>query len=168
MKYFFSFSDHSKALSAYQKYMRMTTSTSKSSKKLDPCLLYGLGLVYFHFNAFLLADRAFHDLLYLYPAFERANEVHLRLGIMAKISGDYDISLKYLNTSLSDVSSPCSFTRYGAKLVKEFVISEYFFIAWKYSIKINMVNIRSPFFVDFFETFYLIKLAFFAFSIMNS
>jgi tetratricopeptide (TPR) repeat protein len=67
--------DYSKALSAYQKYYRMT---SKSSKKLDACFLYGLGFVYFHFNAFLLANKAFHDLLYLYPAFERANEVHLR------------------------------------------------------------------------------------------
>ena len=95
--------------------MRMTNSTTKLSKKLDPCLLYGLGLVYFHFNAFLLADRAFHDLLYLYPAFERANEVYLRLGIMAKISGDYDISLKHLNTALADVSSPCTFTRHEIK-----------------------------------------------------
>jgi len=79
----FVISDHSKALSAYQKYMRMTNSKFKrrSEEKLDPCLLYGLGLVYFHYNAFLLADRAFHDLLYLYPAFERANEVHLRLEI---------------------------------------------------------------------------------------
>jgi len=109
--------DHSKALSAYQKYMRMTKEKRRRSSedKLDPCLLYGLGLVYFHYNAFLLADRAFHDLLYLYPAFERSNEVHLRLGIMAKISGDYDISLKYLNTALSDVSSACSFTRHEIK-----------------------------------------------------
>lgn len=60
--------DYSKALSAYQKFMRMT---SKSSKKLDACLLYGLGLVYFHYNSFLMANKAFHDLLYLYPAFDR-------------------------------------------------------------------------------------------------
>ena len=46
--------DYSKALSAYQKYMRMT---AKSSKKIDACLLYGLGLVYFHYNAFLLANK---------------------------------------------------------------------------------------------------------------
>ena len=46
--------DYSKALSAYQKYMRMT---AKSSKKIDCCLLYGLGLVYFHYNAFLLANK---------------------------------------------------------------------------------------------------------------
>lgn len=104
--------DYSKALSAYQKYMRMT---SKSSKKVDQCLLYGLGLVYFHFNAFVLAKRAFHDLLYLYPAFDRANEVHLRLGVMAKICGDYEISLKHLKSALSDLSAPCSFTQYEIK-----------------------------------------------------
>ena len=117
MEFLLYFTDHSKALSAYQKYMRMTKEKRRRSSedKLDPCLLYGLGLVYFHYNAFLLADRAFHDLLYLYPAFERSNEVHLRLGIMAKISGDYDISLKYLNTALSDVSSACSFTRHEIK-----------------------------------------------------
>ncbi len=105
--------DYSKSLSAYQKFLRLTKSNTK--KASDPCLLYGLGLVYFHFNAFLLASRAFHDLLYLYPAFERANEVHLRLGIMAKISGDYDISLKHLNMALSDISSACTFSNFEIK-----------------------------------------------------
>ena len=46
--------DFSKALSAYQKFMRMT---SKANKKLDATLLYGLGLVYYHFNSFLMANR---------------------------------------------------------------------------------------------------------------
>ena len=41
------------------------------------------------------------------------------------------------------------------------------FIAWKSNIKINVVNIRSPFFIDFLETFYIIR-AFFAFSKMKS
>ena len=36
-------------------------------------------------------------------------------------------------------------------------------IAKKSNIKINVVNIRSPFFVDFLETFYIIKWAFFHF-----
>ena len=98
--------DFSKALSAYQKYMRMT---AKSSKKVDSGLLYGLGLVYFHYNSFLLAGKSFHDLLYLYPAFDRANEVHLRLGIMAKINGDYEIALNHLNAALND-TSPCTFS----------------------------------------------------------
>ena len=99
--------DYSKALSAYQKFMRMT---SKANKKVDATLLYGLGLVYYHFNAFLMANRAFHDLLYLYPAFEKANEVHLRLGIMAKVNSDFEISLKHFNMALADVSAEASFS----------------------------------------------------------
>ena len=98
--------DYSKALSAYQKFMRMPV---KSSKKTDVCLLYGLGLVYFHYNAFLMANKAFHDLLYLYPAFDKANEVHLRLGIMSKVNGDYDISLMHFNMALND-TAPCTFS----------------------------------------------------------
>lgn len=40
----------------------------------------------------------------------RANEVHLRLGVMAKINGDYAISLRHFNMALADTSAPCTFS----------------------------------------------------------
>ena len=47
--------------------------------------------------------------MYLYPAFDKANEAHLRLGIMAKVNGDFDISLMHLNMALNDTST-CMFS----------------------------------------------------------
>ncbi|KXJ80760.1 hypothetical protein RP20_CCG023731 [Aedes albopictus] len=47
-------------------------------------------------------------LLYVCPDFTRANEVHLRIGLMLKVNGDYEQSLKHLQLAYSD-SSPCTF-----------------------------------------------------------
>ena len=40
------------------------------------------------------AIKAFQQLLYIDPSFNRANEVHLRLGLMFKSMANYDASLK--------------------------------------------------------------------------
>ncbi|XP_055125626.1 histone demethylase UTY isoform X38 [Symphalangus syndactylus] len=56
--------------------------------------LYGLGLVYFYYNAFHWAIKAFQDVLYVDPSFCRAKEIHLRLGLMFKVNTDYKSSLK--------------------------------------------------------------------------
>ncbi len=40
------------------------------------------------------AIKAFQQLLYVDPSFNRANEVHLRLGLMFKSMGNFDASLK--------------------------------------------------------------------------
>ena len=39
----------------------------------------------------------------------RANEVHLRLGLIYKMKNDFDTSLKHFTLAKND-SSPCSFT----------------------------------------------------------
>ncbi|EAT34390.1 AAEL013363-PA [Aedes aegypti] len=52
--------------------------------------------------------KSFQQLLYVCPDFTRANEVHLRLGLMLKVNGDYEQSLKHLQLAYSD-SSPCTF-----------------------------------------------------------
>lgn len=54
--------------------------------------------------------KAFQELLYVNPDFQRANEVHVRLGFMFKVIGDYDKSLKHYNLALLDQTSSCTFT----------------------------------------------------------
>jgi len=97
--------DWSKALSAYQKYFKLVKNYWK-----DATYLYGLGLVYFKYNSFQWATVAFQQVLYIDPGFQRANEVHLRLGIIAKMKNDFESSLKHFYLSKSD-SSPCTFTQ---------------------------------------------------------
>uniref|UniRef100_A0A8C6C4E5 [histone H3]-trimethyl-L-lysine(27) demethylase n=1 Tax=Monodon monoceros TaxID=40151 RepID=A0A8C6C4E5_MONMO len=60
----------------------------------NAAFLYGLGLVYFYFNAFHWAIKAFQEVLYVDPSFCRAKEIHLRLGLMFKVNTDYESSLK--------------------------------------------------------------------------
>ncbi|RWS28045.1 lysine-specific demethylase 6A-like isoform X1 [Leptotrombidium deliense] len=60
----------------------------------DVSFLYGLGLVYFHFNAYRWAIKAFRQLLYVNSVFYRSNEVHLRLGLIFKVYADYSPALK--------------------------------------------------------------------------
>uniref|UniRef100_A0A8C9KYV5 [histone H3]-trimethyl-L-lysine(27) demethylase n=1 Tax=Panthera tigris altaica TaxID=74533 RepID=A0A8C9KYV5_PANTA len=60
----------------------------------NAAFLYGLGLVYFYYNAFHWAIKAFQEVLYVDPSFCRAKEIHLRLGLMFKVNTDYESSLK--------------------------------------------------------------------------
>uniref|UniRef100_A0A671XRU7 [histone H3]-trimethyl-L-lysine(27) demethylase n=1 Tax=Sparus aurata TaxID=8175 RepID=A0A671XRU7_SPAAU len=60
----------------------------------NAAFLYGLGMVYFHYNAFQCAIKAFQEVLYIDPSFSRAKEIHLRLGLMFKVNTDYESSLK--------------------------------------------------------------------------
>nr|CAD7428041.1 unnamed protein product [Timema monikensis] len=55
------------------------------------------------------AVKAFQQVLYVEPGFSRANEVHLRLGLMFKVNNDWESALKHLQLSLID-TSPCSVT----------------------------------------------------------
>uniref|UniRef100_A0A8B7WIT5 [histone H3]-trimethyl-L-lysine(27) demethylase n=1 Tax=Castor canadensis TaxID=51338 RepID=A0A8B7WIT5_CASCN len=73
----------------------------------NAAFLYGLGLVYFYYNAFHWAIKAFQDVLYVDPSFCRAKEIHLRLGLMFKINTDYESSLKHFQLALIDCN-PCT------------------------------------------------------------
>uniref|UniRef100_A0A8C8FMA0 [histone H3]-trimethyl-L-lysine(27) demethylase n=1 Tax=Oncorhynchus tshawytscha TaxID=74940 RepID=A0A8C8FMA0_ONCTS len=68
----------------------------RSPPLLNAAFLYGLGMVYFHYNAFQWAIKAFQEVLYIDPSFSRAKEIHLRLGLMFKVNTDYESSLKVL------------------------------------------------------------------------
>jgi len=97
--------NYGKALSAYQKYYSLCDENWK-----DIPFLYGLGLVYFHFNAYPWAIKAFRQVLYLKPSFIRANEIHIRLGLIFKVNKDYNASLKHFQFALID-SNPCSLSK---------------------------------------------------------
>uniref|UniRef100_A0A8C9DUC9 [histone H3]-trimethyl-L-lysine(27) demethylase n=1 Tax=Prolemur simus TaxID=1328070 RepID=A0A8C9DUC9_PROSS len=90
--------DYSKALSAYQRYYSLQADYWKNA-----AFLYGLGLVYFYYNAFHWAIKAFQDVLYVDPSFCRAKEIHLRLGLMFKVNTDYESSLKVRGWDISQI-----------------------------------------------------------------
>ncbi|XP_060230881.1 lysine-specific demethylase 6A isoform X14 [Meriones unguiculatus] len=94
--------DYPKALSAYQRYYSLQSDYWKNA-----AFLYGLGLVYFHYNAFQWAIKAFQEVLYVDPSFCRAKEIHLRLGLMFKVNTDYESSLKHFQLALLDCN-PCT------------------------------------------------------------
>lgn len=97
--------DYSKALSAYQKYLKLKEDHWKNS-----AFLFGIACVYFHYNSFNCAIKQFRHITYLDPGFIRSNEVHLRLAMMFKFKGDYELSFKHFNLVLID-SNPCTFSK---------------------------------------------------------
>uniref|UniRef100_A0AAY5EXH3 [histone H3]-trimethyl-L-lysine(27) demethylase n=1 Tax=Electrophorus electricus TaxID=8005 RepID=A0AAY5EXH3_ELEEL len=105
--------DYPKALSAYQRYYSLQSDYWKNA-----AFLYGLGLVYFHYNAFQWAIKAFQEVLYIDPSFSRAKEIHLRLGLMFKVNTDFESSLKHFQLALID-STPCSLSKKKYRAAKE-------------------------------------------------
>uniref|UniRef100_A0A8C2B2Y5 [histone H3]-trimethyl-L-lysine(27) demethylase n=1 Tax=Cyprinus carpio TaxID=7962 RepID=A0A8C2B2Y5_CYPCA len=97
--------EYPKALSAYQRYYTLQSDYWKNA-----AFLYGLGMVYFHYNAFQWAIKAFQEVLYIDPGFSRAKEIHLRLGLMFKVNTDYESSLKHFQLALID-SNHCSLSK---------------------------------------------------------
>uniref|UniRef100_A0AAR2K2N6 [histone H3]-trimethyl-L-lysine(27) demethylase n=1 Tax=Pygocentrus nattereri TaxID=42514 RepID=A0AAR2K2N6_PYGNA len=80
----------------------------------NAAFLYGLGMVYFHYNAFQWAIKAFQEVLYIDPGFSRAKEIHLRLGLMFKVNTDYESSLKHFQLALID-SNHCTLSKAESK-----------------------------------------------------
>ncbi|XP_054642270.1 lysine-specific demethylase 6A isoform X2 [Dunckerocampus dactyliophorus] len=97
--------DYPKALSAYQRYFSLQSDYWKNAT-----FLYGLGLVYFHYNAFQWAIKAFQEVLYIDPGFSRAKEIHLRLGLIFKVNTDHESSLKHFQLALID-SNLCTLSK---------------------------------------------------------
>uniref|UniRef100_A0A8C4Z7N4 [histone H3]-trimethyl-L-lysine(27) demethylase n=1 Tax=Gadus morhua TaxID=8049 RepID=A0A8C4Z7N4_GADMO len=101
--------DYPKALSAYQRYYSLQTDYWKNA-----AFLYGLGMVYFHYNAFQWAIKSFQEVLYIDPGFSRSKEIHLRLGLMFKVNTDYESSLKHFQLALID-SNLCTLSKAESK-----------------------------------------------------
>ncbi|CAB3996534.1 lysine-specific demethylase 6A isoform X6, partial [Paramuricea clavata] len=98
--------DYVKALSAYQKFFSIQGDYWK-----DAPFLYGLGIVYFHYGAYMWTIKAFQQVLYIDPGFTRSNEIHLKLGMMFKMQGNYEASMKHFHQALLD-SHPCSLSKF--------------------------------------------------------
>lgn len=85
------------------------------------------------------AVKAFQQLLYVAPGFQRANEVHLRLGLMFKVTQEYESALKHLQLALVD-NSPCTTPKtksksiFGTYCVIAIVFTTYFFIHPVYNV----------------------------------
>ncbi|CAL1582573.1 unnamed protein product [Knipowitschia caucasica] len=97
--------DYPKALSAYQRYFILQSDYWKNA-----AFLYGLGMVYFHYNSFQWSIKAFQEVLYIDPTFSKAKEIHLRLGLMFKVNTDYESSLKHFQLALID-STLCTLSK---------------------------------------------------------
>lgn len=80
--------------------------------------LYSYAIRVFFVFVFRYAQRrsikAFQQLLYVCPDFQRANEVHLRLGLMFKANNEFESSLKHLQLAFAD-SAPCTFSKLQSK-----------------------------------------------------
>lgn len=64
--------------------------------------MYGLGLIYMHFNAYNWAVKAFREAIYVQPNFNRSRDVHTRLGLIFKASGRYKLSEKHFKLAIND------------------------------------------------------------------
>lgn len=86
-------------------------SVTKESKSISLTII-----THFHFPFFVFyrAIRAFQQVLYIDSGFSRANEVHLRLGHMFKVNGDYESSLKHYQLALVD-NTICSLSKPESK-----------------------------------------------------
>ena len=65
--------------------------------------LYGLGLIYMHFNAYDWAVKSFRDAIYVQPSFSRSRDVHTRLGLIFKATARYNLSEKHFNLAIHDL-----------------------------------------------------------------
>lgn len=70
-----------------------------------------------HLSLCCRAVKAFRQLLYVSPGFQRANEVNLRLGLMFKVTQEYESALKHLQLALVD-NSPSTTPKNASKLKK--------------------------------------------------
>ncbi|XP_048748204.1 histone demethylase UTY-like isoform X2 [Ostrea edulis] len=61
------------------------------------------------------ATRAFQQVLYTEPGFKRANEIHIRLGLIHKTLHNHDASIKHFRQALSD-SNKCSLSKAQIRL----------------------------------------------------
>uniref|UniRef100_A0A7N8Y2D0 [histone H3]-trimethyl-L-lysine(27) demethylase n=1 Tax=Mastacembelus armatus TaxID=205130 RepID=A0A7N8Y2D0_9TELE len=120
--------DGARTKALLMKAVRCYDSLILKAEGKNAAFLYGLGMVYFHYNAFQWAIKAFQEVLYIDPGFSRAKEIHLRLGLMFKVNTDYESSLKVAVVKL------ISFT-YELKLKHFLNESKNFHIAHLYEIQ---------------------------------
>lgn len=60
----------------------------------DPRLWYGIGILYDRYGSLEHAEEAFSQVMQMEPAFDKANEIYFRLGIIYKQQQKYGPSLE--------------------------------------------------------------------------
>ncbi|XP_049875020.1 lysine-specific demethylase 6A isoform X1 [Pectinophora gossypiella] len=98
--------DYAKAMSAYQKFYALEQDNWK-----DPLFLYGLGLCYYHYNAFEWATKALQMALYVSPGFTRAADAHLRLALMFKARRHWAAAAAHFRRARLAPHQDATFTR---------------------------------------------------------
>ncbi|XP_034833580.2 lysine-specific demethylase 6A [Maniola hyperantus] len=98
--------DYAKAMSAYQKFYALEQDNWK-----DPLFLYGLGLCYYHYNAFDWATKALQMALYVSPGFSRAADAHLRLALMFKARRHWGAAAVHFRRARLAPHQDATFTR---------------------------------------------------------
>ncbi|XP_038208082.1 lysine-specific demethylase 6A [Zerene cesonia] len=98
--------DYAKAMSAYQKFYALEQDNWK-----DPLFLYGLGLCYYHYNAFDWATKALQMALYVSPGFTRAADAHLRLALMFKARRHWGAAAVHFRRARLSPHQDATFTR---------------------------------------------------------
>ncbi|XP_073957966.1 utx histone demethylase isoform X1 [Choristoneura fumiferana] len=98
--------DYAKAMSAYQKFYALESDNWK-----DPLFLYGLGLCYYHYNAFEWATKALQMALYVSPGFSRAADAHLRLALMFKARRYWGAAAAHFRRAKLSPHQDATFTR---------------------------------------------------------
>lgn len=86
-----------RALALYQRHY-----SSLDRPWNDVTLMYGLGLIYMHFNAYSWAIKAFRETIYVDPSFARSRDIHTRLGLIFKSKDRYNLSEKHFNLAIND------------------------------------------------------------------
>lgn len=101
--------DEALAKKALQLYQRHYSTLERPWDHVT--FLYGLGLIYMHFNAYNWAVKSFREAIYVQPNFERSKDVHTRLGLIFKSTGRYKLSEKHFYLAIYDTrpqSGTCS------------------------------------------------------------
>jgi general transcriptional corepressor CYC8 len=69
-------------------------SATKLTKRQEPKLWYGIGILYDRYGSLEHAEEAFSQVMQMQPDFEKANEIYFRLGIIYKQQQKYGPSLE--------------------------------------------------------------------------
>ena len=102
--------DFARARVNYEEYQRL-----KEDHWKDPCFLYGLGQVYFAYQAYNMAVKHFQQILYNHPTFSHTKEVHFRIALIYKVIRQIPGALKHFDLVLGDESPNCTCSKYEVR-----------------------------------------------------
>lgn len=118
--------DEAQARKALDQYQRHYSTLDRPWDHVN--FMYGLGLIYMHFNAYSWAIKAFREVIYVQPNFARSRDVHTRLGLIFKAIGRYKLSEKHFELAINDKRPNSGF---GSKFELDFHLAHLYEIQGK-------------------------------------